>query len=164
MNDAELEQALIQAMRQTFGSDTRRIDHALTVLGWAKMIRAAEGGDAKAVLAAAVLHDIGIQEAERKHGSSAGRFQEIEGPPIARKILEGLGMDQKRTEHVCRIVGSHHSARDINTLEFRILWDADWLVNIPDEYPEMDGERKKNLIRKVFKTGTGRDLALTELA
>ena len=44
-----------------------------------------EGGDPRIVVAAAVLHDIGIQEAERKHGSSGPQGQELEGPPIARR-------------------------------------------------------------------------------
>ena len=48
------------------------------------------------VRAAAVLHDIGIREAERKHGSSAGKYQEVEGPPIARRILEKLSVDPER--------------------------------------------------------------------
>ena len=45
------------------------------------------------VRAAAILHDIGIHEAERKHGSSSGRLQELEGPPIARAILEASNVD-----------------------------------------------------------------------
>jgi len=111
------------------------------------------------VCAAAILHDIGIHEAERKHGSSAGRFQEIEGPPIAREILERLGLDAADVEHVCRIVGSHHSAGDIDTPEFRVIWDADWLVNLAGPASEMDADALANKIRKIFRTAAGRALA-----
>ena len=63
-------------MQGLFGNDQRRIDHALAVLGHAEAILATEpAADAEVVTAAAILHDIGIQEAERKHGSSAGRWQ-----------------------------------------------------------------------------------------
>jgi HD domain-containing protein len=147
------------AMRSLFGEDTRRIDHAMGVLANAKGIRAAEGGDRLVVEAAAILHDIGIHEAERKHGSSAGRFQEIEGPAIAEGILRKLRIDSETIDHVCRIVGSHHSAGDIDTLEFRTIWDADWLVNIPDEFPDLDPERFVKLVERVFKTETGRRMA-----
>ncbi|MBI5522306.1 MAG: HD domain-containing protein [Desulfarculus sp.] len=155
---------LVEAMKRTFGNDQRRITHALTVLERAKEImRAEKGADPKVVLAAAVLHDIGIQEAERKHGSNAGRWQEIEGPPIAEPIMKDLGLDEETRDHVGRIIANHHSARGIDTLEFRILWDADWLVNIPEEYPGHTPEKLTALIHKVFKTKSGRKLALERL-
>ncbi len=150
---------LVTRMKETFGADQRRIDHALKVLDHAERIQEAEGGDLLTVRAAAILHDIGIQEAQRKHGSAAGRFQEIEGPPIARSILKEFQLDDDTIDHVCRIVGSHHSAKDIDTLEFRILWDADWLVNIPDEHAGTSREKLAKLIARIFKTKRGRSLA-----
>ena len=115
--------ALIAEMKKVFGADERRIRHALGVLDYAERILAREGGDPLVVKAAAILHDIGIHEAERKHGSAGGKYQEMEGPPIAREILERVGVDAERAEHVCRIVGSHHSG-GIDTPEFRVIWDA----------------------------------------
>jgi len=162
--DTSLVDKLIEAMQRTFGRDQKRISHALTVLERAKEImRGEDGADPKVVLAAAVLHDIGIQEAERKHGSAAGRFQELEGPPMAQAIMKDLGLDEDTRDHVAKIIANHHSARDIDTLEFRILWDADWLVNIPEEYPHHTPEKLKALIEKVFKTATGRQIALARL-
>jgi len=150
---------LIQAMKDEFGDDQRRITHALRVLEFAEKIMQAEKADPRVVFAAAVLHDIGIQAAEQKHGSAAGNFQELEGPPIARRIMNELGLDSQTIEHVCRIVGSHHSAGDIDTPEFRILWDADWLVNLSDEYADGDSERLRTIVAKVFRTEMGGSLA-----
>ena len=79
---------LIDEMKGVFGGDTRRIEHALAVLDFAERIYAIEGGDALVIKAAAILHDIGILEAERKYNSSAGKYQEIEGPSIADGILK----------------------------------------------------------------------------
>jgi len=124
---------LIELMKAEFGEDRKRITHALRVLERAEQLLPEEGGRPRVVVAAALLHDIGIQAAERKHGSSAGKYQEIEGPPIARRILEGTGFDAETIEHVCRIVGSHHSGGDVDTTEFRIIWDADHLVNWIEE-------------------------------
>lgn len=150
---------LIAQMKNVFGDDRRRIDHALAVLGCAETILDVEGGDPLIVKAAAILHDIGIHEAERKHGSSAGCFQEIEGPPIARSIMSKLGLDEAAIEHVCRIVGSHHSAGDIDTLEFRIIWDSDWLVNIPEEHASTSKDKLRQLADRIFRTKEGRRLA-----
>jgi HD superfamily phosphodiesterase len=120
-----MQDKLVGEMKNVFGSDKKRINHALAVLGYAKQIQAAEGGDPLIVEAAAILHDIGIQEAERKYGSSAGNYQEIEGPPIARKILQNYGLADGIMEHIYKIIANHHSAKDIDTTEFRIVWDAD---------------------------------------
>jgi len=153
---------LIAAMKGVFKTDQKRITHALKVLDWAQRILVAEGGaDPKVVLAAAVLHDIGIHEAKRKHGASAGRFQELEGPPIAEPLMRESGLDDESIEHVKKIIANHHSARDIDTPEFRIIWDADWLVNLPDAFPDKDGDSLARSIEKIFKTGTGKNLAQT---
>ena len=150
---------LIAAMTAVFGSDQKRIHHALAVLGFAETLLKDEPADELTVVAAAILHDIGIHEAERKYKSSAGNYQEIEGPPIARPILERVGMDPARIDHVCRIISLHHHATGCDTPEFRILWDADWLVNIPDEYPGWEPARLRPIIKTVFKTPTGKRLA-----
>lgn len=154
-----IQEKLIGHMAKVFGSDQKRIDHARAVLNYAEQILSAEGGDPLIVKAAAILHDIGIHEAERKYNSSAGKYQEIEGPPIAKEILKKCGLDDTIIEDICKIIANHHSAKDIDTLEFRIVWDADWLVNFPEEYPEKNKEKLPNLIDKIFKTNKGRELA-----
>jgi len=154
-----LRERLIGEMKATFGSDQRRINHALKVLEYAETILEAEGGDPLCVKAAAILHDIGIHNAERKHGSVAGRFREIEGPPIARTILEKLGIDENRIDHVCRIVGSQQSEKDIDTPEFRIIWDAGRLADIAEERLDAGREKPARSVARVFKTEKGRALA-----
>ncbi len=153
---------LITQMKAVFDTDQKRIDHALSVLNHAGYILADEGGDPIVVKAAAILHDIGIHEAEKKHNSAAGKYQEIEGPPIARQIMADLDLDDKVIDHVCKIIANHHSAKDIDTLEFRILWDADWLINFPDEFAGGDKDATAGRINRIFKTQTGRRMA-TEL-
>lgn len=150
---------LISELKQVFKNDQPRISHALSVLGFAEDILAVEKASPIVVKAAAVLHDIGIHEAESKHGSASAQYQEIEGPPIAKKIMEGIGLDEPTVEHVCRIIANHHSARDIDTPEFRIVWDCDWLVNFPDQFPDANKESLKQLIEKIFKTEAGRNTA-----
>lgn len=153
---------IIERMRGVFGDDERRIDHALKVLQYAESILESErDASGLVVRAAAILHDIGIHEAERKHGSSGGKYQELEGPPIARDILEGLNVDAAIVDHVCRIVANHHSGGGIDTPEFRIVWDADWLVNIPEEFDISDKARISRLIREVFRTDSGKRTAET---
>lgn len=151
---------LIEKMKNVFGDDQKRIDHALAVLNYAEQIQTIEGGDPLVIKAAAALHDIGIHEAERKYGSAAGNYQEIEGPPIAEKILRSLELADEVIEHICKIIANHHSAKDIDTTEFRIVWDADWLVNIPDEFSGKSKDELAKLINKILKTKTGHQIAV----
>ena len=146
-------------VRRYFGRDERRIDHTRRVLDFARRILEHETARRTVVEAAAMLHDIGIPEAERKHGSAAGPYQELEGPPVAREILGGLGADGPLVEEVARMIASHHSPGEVLTPEFDILWDADWLVNLPDEHPGMKPEKRARLIERIFHTATGRRLA-----
>ncbi len=154
-----LRNKLISEMKNVFGADQRRIDHALAVLNYAERIQTAEGGDPLIVRAAAILHDIGIPKAERKYGSAAGKYQETEGSPTAEEILKRYDVPAEAIEHVCRIIANHHSAADIDTLEFRIVWDADRLVNIPADFPSAGKEKLQEIVEKTFKTNEGRKIA-----
>ena len=151
---------LIDEMKKLFATDQRRIEHTLGVLDFAEQIQAAAGGDPLIVKAAAILHDIGIQEAERKYGSAADKYQEIEGPPIAEEILKKYDVAAEAIEYVCRIIANHHSAKDIDTTEFRIVWDADWLVNIPVDFPSASKEKLQEIVEMTLKTNEGRKIAM----
>ncbi|OHB59645.1 MAG: hypothetical protein A2173_08060 [Planctomycetes bacterium RBG_13_44_8b] len=147
-------------MKNVFGKDEKRIKHAFAVLGYSKKIHQSEDGDNFVITAAAILHDIGIHEAEKKYASPAGRYQEIEGPPIARRILKKYNVDEQEIEHICKIIANHHSARDIDTIEFRIIWDSDWLVNLAEEADHRGKNELAEMINKRFKTTCGKQLAL----
>ena len=157
---SDLRDKLVVEMKSVFGDDRKRIGHTLAVLKYAEKIQQTEGGDPLIVRAAAILHDIGIQQAEKKHGSSAGKYQEIEGPPVAENILAKFDLDKDTVEHICKIIANHHSAKDIDTLEFKILWDADWLVNVPEEFADKQRDQLQKLIDKIFRTKTGRQTAV----
>ena len=153
------ERALINEMKRVFGNDGKRIEHALNVTQYAKFLLKEEAGNPEVVVPASILHDIGIHEAERKHGSAAGSYQEVEGPPIAREIMDNLGIEETITEEVCSIIAHHHSPGKIDTINFKILYDADWLVNLQDEYKLEDREKLHRIIEKIFFTDSAKKLA-----
>lgn len=147
---------VIAEMISYFNNDVRRINHALKVYGLAAMIAGLEKVTAKDELVislAGVLHDIGIKEAERKYNSSAGNYQEIEGPAIARGILEQTRVEEDVIERVCFIIGHHHSYSKIAGLDFQILVEADFLVNIFED--NMEKKAILSISKKYFKTETG---------
>jgi len=108
-----------------------------------------------------VLHDIGIHEAERKYSSTAARYQHKEGPPIAKEVLTRLGARDELIDEVCDIVGHHHHPRDEETLNFRIIHDADLVVNLEEQQKEKKTKREKlaKIIEKNLFTDAGKRLA-----
>lgn len=125
------------AMRRYFDSDSRRIRHAEAVAEQAEAIGKAEpGGDMMVIMACAYLHDIGIKEAERKFKSSAARYQHSEGPPVARELLTALKAQPELIDEVCDIIGHHHTPREQETVNFKVLYDADLIVNMAEQYQD----------------------------
>lgn len=150
---------LLLKMAEYLGGDVKRVGHALKVYGFARMIAGAEGlpeREKRVLLAAAILHDIGIHEAERKHGSPDGHYQEMEGPAVARGLLEGTFMDDAEIERVLFLVGNHHSYSKIDAPDFQILVEADFLVNICEDGIKENAAR--SIQKKIFKTKTGEKL------
>jgi len=147
------------SMEHYFGDDQRRIDHALQVASYAEQMLAFIEADVVLILSAAYLHDIGIHEAERVHGSSAGNWQELEGPPIARQILNGLEADAFLVDRVATLVGCHHTPEGDDSAEFRILWDADALVNFGEILVGKDDESINQIINSHMTTEPGYQMA-----
>ena len=149
-------------MKRYFKTDFKRISHSMRVARYAEQIGKAESpGNLAVILSAAYLHDIGIHEAEKKHNSSAPKYQELEGPPIARSILEKLGAKEELIEEVCDIVGHHHHPGPEETSAFKTLYDADLIANIEDNHKDksINAEDLEKIIKKSFMTNYGKEHA-----
>ncbi len=120
---------LLREMEKYFGKDTKRINHARKVLSYAEEKLEIDGVDEQIVIASAILHDIGIHAAERKYNSNAGQYQEVEGPPIAKRILEKINFPKEKIKEVLDIIAHHHSPGIITTKNFDVLFEADCRVN-----------------------------------
>ncbi|CAN2041217.1 HD domain-containing protein [Candidatus Magnetomoraceae bacterium gMMP-15] len=143
--------------KKYFKTDFKRISHAIRVARYAERIGKNEGGNLAVILSSAYLHDIGIPESEKKYNSSAAKYQEKEGPVIARSILEKLGAAKKIIDEVCDIIGHHHHPRENETINFKVLYDADRIANIEDNHKDssISAEQLDKIIKKSFLTQSG---------
>jgi hypothetical protein len=82
---------------------------------------------------AALTHDIGIKNRENKYYSSAGNYQQIEGPPEANRLLRDLSVKTSIIERVCWLIAHHHTYTNIQGIDYQILIEADFLVNACEE-------------------------------
>jgi len=148
-------------MKRCFKQDFKRIGHATRVARYAEQIGKEEQGNLAVILTAAYLHDIGIKEAERKHESTAARYQEEQGPSVAREILVRVGAREELIEEVCDIVRHHHHPRAKETVNFKAVYDADTLVNLEEKQKDapIEPEKLTGIVEKSFLTEGGGNLA-----
>lgn len=151
---------LIAAMVAYDAGDARRIQHFMKVHDFAATIGVLEGLDEKTLFileTAAIVHDIGIHVSEHKYGSSGGKYQELEGPAEAEKLLKAVGgYSDQQIERVCWLVGHHHTYTHIDGADYQILVEADFLVNIHED--GLNREAAERVEKHIFKTAAGRKL------
>ncbi|MFH1848332.1 MAG: HD domain-containing protein [Candidatus Omnitrophota bacterium] len=154
-----LKQKLLKEMEAVFGDDTKRINHAKNVMNFAEELLKKEAGDWHIIMPACILHDVGIKEAERKSNAVKDEDQERESAALARKILLKHGGKMEDIDQICEIIANHHSPGKINTQNFKILYDADGLVNFKDKANRLDRAGLEKAVDSSFLTGSGREAA-----
>lgn len=150
---------LMEEMIKYYRGDPKRIQHFTKVHSYSKLIGELEGLNEETLFileTAAVVHDIGIKVCEAKYGECGGKFQEKEGPAVAAEMLERLGFEQFVVDRVCYLVGHHHTYQNIDGLDYQILVEADFLVNLHE-----DNLPKNNILaacNNIFKTESGKKI------
>ena len=144
------------AMIDYYQGQPKRIQHFLKVHAYAKLIGEQEGLD-KEILdileVAALTHDIGIKISEEKYGSSNGKYQEKEGPAVAEPMLLALGYDEAVIDRVLFLIAHHHTYNEIEGIDYQILVEADFLVNLFEDGSSREAAQKVQ--KNIFKTNTG---------
>ena len=147
------------AMISLYSGDAKRIQHFCKVHSYAKLIAETENVDEDTLFileAAALTHDIGIHFCEEKYGNCNGKLQEKEGPAIAKKLLADLYFEEPVSERVQYLIAHHHTYENIDGIDYQILVEADFLVNMYED--EVSKEAIEHAYEKIFKTDTGKKL------
>ena len=153
-----LEPLILKMISYDHGSP-ERIQHFLKVHSFAKTIAVSEHLDEKTLFiteAAAIVHDIGIRLCLEKYGDGNGKLQEKEGPAIAEKLLAELGFSREVSERVQYLITHHHTYNNIDGIDYQILVEADFLVNMCED--ELSEEALQNAYRNIFRTETGKKI------
>ena len=150
-------QTLALAMIDYNNGDPKRIQHTTKVHAYASMIGRSAGLDEETLFileSAALVHDIGIRASEQKYGHQNGKLQEQEGPAVAREMLTRIGgYSERQIERICWLVGHHHTYHVCEDLDYQILIEADFIVNL---YEDNESPHAIRAVRKnIFRTGSG---------
>ena len=163
MDNISFEQHLLDElyykMIEFFHGDPKRIQHLIKVHSLSRLIGIGEKLDATSLFileAAANTHDCGIRPAEEKYGKCDGKLQEQEGPTVAQQMLLELGFENYMIERICYLIGHHHTYTNMDGMDYQILVEADFLVNLYED------DANRHTIQKaydnIFRTDTGKQI------
>lgn len=141
----------------------KRIQHFLKVYEFAHIIASAENMSEKErelLEIAAIVHDIGIRPSKEKYGYCNGKTQETEGPFYARELFSDFEeLTEEFVERICYLIAHHHTYNNVDGLDYRILIEADFLVNAYED--ELDEEAILSARKRIFRTKAGTELLNT---
>ena len=147
---------LIDKMMEYYAGDPKRIQHFLKVYTFAGLIGEAENLPREELFilkTAAIVHDIGIKVSEEKYGSSAGKYQEKEGPAVAEPLLRSCGYEEEVIDRVLFLIANHHTYDKIEGADYQILVEADFLVNLYED--GISRKTAENVKKNIFRTEAG---------
>ncbi len=85
-----------------------------------------------------------------------GICREKYGPDLVREFYRGSGFDAEILDRICFIVGHHHTPNAVDGLDFQVLLEADFLVNVAEN--EKWRTMREKYRETVFRTQTGLSL------
>ena len=157
---------LTEKMIAFSAGNTADIHHFLCVWAYAKTIGEAEGLDEKTQFlleATAILHDISCPLCREKYGNTDGKHQEAESPRLVQGFLADSGFDAVLIDRISYLIAHHHTMTGIDGMDYQILIEADFLVNLYED-GRTDGDGRfvpdkaavETAYQRIFATETGK--------
>ncbi len=143
-------------VKRSLRGDFKRVGRAMRTARYAEKICRGEGANPAVVLSAAHLINLGLPGTNGA-ASDAG----AENAEKARELLSRLGADNKIVEEVSDIVRRHHRPEAEESLNFKVVYDADAIAGMEEEMKEngADSIETTDASFSGLKTDSGRKLA-----
>jgi uncharacterized protein len=148
--------AATEKMIAFYDGNLHDIDHFIKVWALAKTIGELEGLDCKTqqtLELAAVVHDIACPKCREKYGNTNGKYQELESSPLVEAFFDGLADEDTDVARISWLVSHHHTYTGVDGLDYRILLEADYLVNAGESGYSTAAIKKAQ--ETVFRTAAG---------
>lgn len=147
---------LMQRMIAYSDGNLHDIAHFIKVHSYARTIGIQEGlpdYEQETVELAAIIHDIACPLCRIKYGNTNGKHQEEESAPLVREILEGIDIPEAMADRINYLVSHHHTYTNVDGIDYRILLEADFLVNADES--NMSADAILNARSSFYETKTG---------
>ena len=147
---------LMQKMIAYSDGNLHDIAHFIKVHSYARTIGIQEellDYEQETVELAAIIHDIACPLCRIKYGNTNGKHQEEESAPLVREILEGIDIPEAMADRINYLVSHHHTYTNVDGIDYRILLEADFLVNADES--NMSADAILNARSSFYETKTG---------
>ena len=150
---------VVKKMVEYSKGDLHDINHFMKVYAYAKTI--AEGENLspehqKLVEVTAVVHDIACPLCRVKYGNANGKHQEEESAALIEEFFVDSDLPKEFVDRVSYIVSHHHTITGIDGIDYQILVEADFLVNILED--GLSKEAALQAYHNIFKTESGKKI------
>ena len=133
-----MEQAsIIRDMIGFYKGNPHDVNHFLKVYAYARAIGGLSGLDCETqriLEIAAIVHDIACPLCREKYGRADGYLQERESEPLLRNFLAPYSLPEEALERIIFLVCHHHTTAGVDGMDWRILLEADFLVNAEENH------------------------------
>ncbi len=156
MNERELIAAAAEKMIEYSEGNTSDINHFLKVWSYTRTIALGEKTDSHTLFLlelTAIVHDISCPLCREKYGNTDGRHQEEESPALIEEFFSSLDISPVDVERISFLVSHHHTYAGVDSIDWQILLEADYLVNA-DEHGDTK-EAVGKMKERIFRTKTG---------
>lgn len=80
----------------------------------------------------------------------------MEGPALSEKLLKQLEFDDDISKRVQYLIAHHHTYDHVDGIDYQILIEADFLVNLYED--GVSKEAVKKAYNRIFKTDCGKTI------
>ena len=146
----------IEKMIDFYQGNLHDIAHFMKVWAFAETIGKQEKLDAhtqQVLELAAVVHDIACPLCREKYGNTNGKNQELESPPLVEAFLSDLPVSSDDIQRISWLTAHHHTYENVDGLDYRILLEADFLVNADESGYKIAAI--KSAEKNIFRTPSG---------
>ena len=150
---------IMEKMIKVSNGSFHDIDHFMKVWSYAKTIGELEALDSETQFlleAEAITHDIACPVCREKYGSASGKLQEQESPLLIKAFFAETDLTESQSDRISYVVGHHHTYEGVDGLDWRILLEADYIVNASEN--GYSKENVQNFLNTHARTAAGKRL------
>ena len=75
---------------------------------------------------------------------------------MAQRMLSDVGIENYLIDRICYLIGHHHTYDNIEGLDYQILVEADFLVNLYED--DVNRHGIEQAYQQIFRTQTGKEI------
>ena len=150
---------LIETVEKELACDPPRLARAWLVFQHAKQLLEREGGDPRVILAAAVLLQFIPNDPASWEPTADGSTCLLAGSSSAKQILQHVGFDGDTIGQVCQLIWAYRTTKERNTLELKIVSDADRLTQLSGDDGGITPEGLEDIVQRDLHTSAGKQRA-----